>query len=95
MSKKPVATSGKRQSHMTVNDSNRGGDIGNCSSLFVEPVKWMEILILGVLSGKLCCPKCRNKLGSFNWSGAQCSCGAWVAPAFQLHKNAVDHATSA
>ena len=26
-----------------------------CSSYFVEPVKWMEILILGVLDGMLAC----------------------------------------
>ena len=54
MSKKPVAASSKRQSHMAANNRNSGGDIGNCSSLFVEPVKWMEILILGVLSGQSC-----------------------------------------
>ncbi|XP_033643181.1 dual specificity protein phosphatase 12-like [Asterias rubens] len=62
----------------------------SCTSLFVEPVKWMEPLLVGCLEGKLCCPKCSSRLGSFNWSGLQCSCGAWVTPAFQIHQNRVD-----
>lgn len=39
---------------------------------------------------QLLCPKCGSKLGSFNWCGDQCSCGRWVTPAFQLHRNRVD-----
>lgn len=39
---------------------------------------------------QLLCPKCNSKLGSFNWYGEQCSCGRWVTPAFQMHKNRVD-----
>ncbi|XP_022085266.1 dual specificity protein phosphatase 12-like isoform X2 [Acanthaster planci] len=62
----------------------------SCTSLFVEPVKWMEPLMIGRLDGKLSCPKCNARLGSFNWSGLRCSCGAWVTPAFQIHRNRVD-----
>jgi len=44
----------------------------------------------GFLSGKLYCPKCKSKLGSFDWAGSKCSCGKWVTPAFQVQKNRVD-----
>ena len=40
--------------------------------------------------GKLNCPHCRAKLGSFTWSGEQCSCGRWVTPAFMFNKSKVD-----
>ncbi|XP_068196480.1 dual specificity protein phosphatase 12 [Antennarius striatus] len=69
--------------------SNLTGDI-QCTSYFVEPVQWMEQALLGVMDGQLLCPKCSCKLGSFSWCGDQCSCGRWVTPAFQLHRNRVD-----
>ncbi|KAJ6624623.1 hypothetical protein lerEdw1_014820 [Lerista edwardsae] len=65
----------------------------NCTSYFIEPVRWMEPALLGVLEGQvreLLCPKCTSKLGSFHWHGEQCSCGHWVTPAFQIHKSRVD-----
>jgi len=40
--------------------------------------------------GKLCCPKCEQKIGAFNWAGCQCGCGAWVTPAFYLQTGKVD-----
>ncbi|XP_054443561.1 dual specificity protein phosphatase 12 [Pteronotus mesoamericanus] len=66
------------------------GGPAQCTSHFVEPVQWMEPALLGVMDGQLLCPKCNAKLGSFNWCGEQCSCGRWVTPAFQIHKNRVD-----
>lgn len=69
--------------------SNLSGDL-RCTSYFIEPVQWMEEALLGVMDGQLLCPKCGSKLGSFNWCGDQCSCGRWVTPAFQLHRNRVD-----
>ncbi|KAF9345332.1 dual specificity phosphatase 12 [Mortierella sp. NVP85] len=45
---------------------------------------------LDEFDGKIACPKCDSKLGSFNWAGEQCSCGSWVTPAFMLHKGKVD-----
>ncbi|XP_038127877.1 dual specificity protein phosphatase 12 [Cyprinodon tularosa] len=69
--------------------SNLTGDV-QCTSYFIEPVQWMEPALLGVMNGQLLCPKCRSKLGSFSWCGDQCSCGSWVTPAFQLHRNRVD-----
>ncbi|XP_077472095.1 dual specificity protein phosphatase 12 [Stigmatopora argus] len=61
-----------------------------CTSYFIEPVQWMEQALLGVMDGQLLCPKCRSKLGSFSWCGDQCSCGRWIMPSFQLHRNRVD-----
>lgn len=61
-----------------------------CSSLFVEPMEWMEGLQDGLLENKINCPKCAAKLGSYNWFGAQCSCGKWITPSFQIHRNRVD-----
>ncbi|KAI5068020.1 hypothetical protein GOP47_0016365 [Adiantum capillus-veneris] len=62
----------------------------NCTSVFVEPMQWMTAVQEGDVSGKLSCASCSARLGSFNWSGAQCSCGTWVVPAFQLHKSRMD-----
>ncbi|XP_004865211.2 dual specificity protein phosphatase 12 [Heterocephalus glaber] len=66
------------------------GSQAQCTSYFIEPVQWMEATLLGVMDGQLLCPKCSAKLGSFNWYGEQCSCGRWITPAFQIHKNRVD-----
>ncbi|XP_077580378.1 dual specificity protein phosphatase 12 [Stigmatopora nigra] len=65
-------------------------DAVQCTSYFIEPVQWMEQALLGVMDGQLLCPKCRSKLGSFSWCGDQCSCGRWITPSFQLHRNRVD-----
>ncbi len=44
------------------------------------------------MEGKLCCPnaRCQTRLGGFNWSGSQCSCGSWVVPAVQVVASRVD-----
>jgi len=68
---------------------NRCGEV-ECSSLFVEPLKWMTNVEEGALEGKLTCIKCDARLGTFNWAGIQCNCGSWITPAFQIHKNRVD-----
>ncbi|KAB1222184.1 Dual specificity protein phosphatase 12 [Morella rubra] len=64
-----------------------------CSSIFVEPLQWMTAVEEGALEGKLSCVHCEARLGYFNWSGIQCSCGSWITPAFQLHKSRVDIST--
>ncbi|NXA41967.1 DUS12 phosphatase, partial [Eudromia elegans] len=78
--------------HKRITDStqlhNHGSD--KCTSYFIEPVQWMEPILLGVMEGQLLCPKCTSKLGSFSWLGEQCSCGHWATPAFQIHKRRVD-----
>ncbi|PIA60089.1 hypothetical protein AQUCO_00400759v1 [Aquilegia coerulea] len=74
------------------NPFNRS-DEHECSSIFLEPLRWMKTVEEGLLEGKLFCPHCDARLGYFNWSGIQCSCGSWITPAFQLHKSRVDIST--
>ncbi|KAL4203356.1 hypothetical protein AMTRI_Chr01g127510 [Amborella trichopoda] len=69
-------------------------DEHECSSIFVEPLKWMTNVEEGAIEGKLLCVHCEARLGYFNWSGIQCSCGSWVTPAFQLHKSRIDISTA-
>ena len=61
-----------------------------CTSIFIEQQDWMTEL--GENQNKLKCPvpECKAKLGDAIWSGSKCSCGYWVAPAFQIHKAKVD-----
>lgn len=66
-----------------------------CMQYHVEPVGWMKKeLCKGELEGKLCCPKCEAKLGSYRWQGNKCSCGVWVTPAFQLQRSRVDEVSA-
>jgi dual specificity phosphatase 12 len=65
----------------------------NCSSYFTEPLSWMSSQLEdGQLGGRLVCPnkKCGAKIGSFDWAGLQCSCGAWVTPGFSISASKVD-----
>ncbi|KAL3280816.1 hypothetical protein HHI36_004047 [Cryptolaemus montrouzieri] len=56
---------------------------------FVEPMQWMNVAQID--QGKLYCPKCENKLGSFSWvMGCQCPCGILIAPAFYLKPSKID-----
>ena len=62
-----------------------------CQHHFVEPIEWMRPeLEKGEIEGRLDCPKCAAKLGSFLWQGSRCSCGAWVTPSIKLQKSRVD-----
>ena len=61
-----------------------------CQSYFlaVQGLDWM-----GDMSdneGRISCPKCTTKVGTWHWAGAQCSCGTWVAPALQIPKSKLD-----
>jgi len=59
-------------------------------SLFVEQLDWMvDQSNKGEVSGKLYCPQCNEKLGSFNWSGISDDV-VWHVPGFQLHLNKID-----
>lgn len=59
-------------------------------TFFVEPLAWMDCT--QTIEGKLLCPKCSAKLGSFSWiMGCQCPCGVKVAPAFYLTPSKVDY----
>ncbi|KAF5947489.1 hypothetical protein HYC85_013446 [Camellia sinensis] len=72
------------------NPGKNDKELPECSSIFVEPMKWMEAVQDGGVEEKIQCMGCKARLGSFNWAGMQCNCGAWVNPAFQLHKNRID-----
>jgi len=61
-----------------------------CTSLFLDCAPWLEETAENDM--KLLCPnpKCKAKLGEITLSGRKCSCGKWVAPAFQVNKGNVD-----
>jgi dual specificity phosphatase 12 len=62
---------------------------GQCQSLFLQSVLgWMGDAC--EVEGRVDCPRCKLKLGSWNWAGAQCSCGTWVVPAIQIPCSRVD-----
>ena len=62
-----------------------------CAHFFLEPQDWMQSIIeQGELDGKLECPKCSSKVGTFAWQGIRCSCGIWVTPGFSLGRGKVD-----
>lgn len=70
-----------------LDDASNPAGLGLCSqSVFVTPVRWMESEIKQSICGKLYCPDCKIKVGSFSWDlGDLCKgCGARVLPAFQL-----------
>ncbi|KAF3917731.1 hypothetical protein ABW20_dc0101068 [Dactylellina cionopaga] len=62
-----------------------------CQHFFVDPIEWMRPeLEKELLEGKLECPKCTAKVGSYAWQGMRCSCGLWVTPAISLARGRVD-----
>eukprot|EP01029_Cantina_marsupialis_P029729 TRINITY_DN782088_c0_g1_i1.p1 TRINITY_DN782088_c0_g1~~TRINITY_DN782088_c0_g1_i1.p1 ORF type:complete len:323 (+),score=93.86 TRINITY_DN782088_c0_g1_i1:747-1715(+) len=66
----------------------KGTQKDDCSSFFFnEALEWMK---LESTQGKIVCPKCSGRLGSYNWSGSQCSCGTWICPGIQVTKSRVD-----
>lgn len=76
----------------TQKDSDRrGGSVLSCSSVFTSsPPNFVSELQLTENTSKIACPKCRGKLGLICWTGSQCSCGAWITPAFQFTNSKVD-----
>nr|CCA16937.1 conserved hypothetical protein [Albugo laibachii Nc14] len=62
-----------------------------CAAYFLSEVeKWMDDV--SDVQGKIHCPnsRCNARLGSFAWSGSQCSCGTWVTPSIKVIKSRVD-----
>ncbi|CDW81690.1 dual specificity protein phosphatase 12 [Stylonychia lemnae] len=66
--------------------------VDECSSIFIQQLEWIA-LDEESQTGKISCPKCNDKLGSYSVYGSQCSCGKWNAPAYQIHKSKVDELT--
>lgn len=68
-----------------------------CSmAYFFEPIAWMVVCgILNNTQGRLSCPKCSHKLGSFNWvMSVKCPCGKQVQPGFYILPSRVDKTNS-
>lgn len=62
---------------------------GTCSSVFLkEAPNWLQDVSSN--TARIQCPKCNAKIGSYSWSGAQCSCTRWITPAFQFLLSKVD-----
>ncbi|KAF7233630.1 hypothetical protein EG68_11843 [Paragonimus skrjabini miyazakii] len=59
------------------------------NELFTDFLEWTRPYTHEV-EGKLYCPGCHAKLGSFNWCGEPCVCGTWVTPAFHFNHNHID-----
>lgn len=60
-------------------------------TFFVEPMTWMKEVAHNV-EGKLYCPSCKGKIGSFNWAMAsKCPCGAQVSPSFYLVPSRIEY----
>uniref|UniRef100_A0A7C8ZQS7 Protein-tyrosine-phosphatase n=1 Tax=Opuntia streptacantha TaxID=393608 RepID=A0A7C8ZQS7_OPUST len=82
---------GKGEASFRWRKRSTGADsVTECAAIFVEPLKWMQTVQEGYVGQKLYCMGCKARIGAFNWSGMQCSCGAWVNPAFQLLKSRID-----
>ncbi|KAF8304069.1 hypothetical protein TcYC6_0040260 [Trypanosoma cruzi] len=89
------------QQQQGLHAAQEGGDV--CTSYFLDPdiSPWVaeesrEVHQvsggLDVMPDTIYCPnhKCNAKIGTQSWVGSQCSCGAWVTPAFKIHSRVVD-----
>uniref|UniRef100_A0A182N6A3 Uncharacterized protein n=1 Tax=Anopheles dirus TaxID=7168 RepID=A0A182N6A3_9DIPT len=85
-----------RRSSISSEHSNRSSekDTPMCKKIFfIEPLAWMTDIYRNT-QGRLYCPKCTVKLGSFNWVMAtKCPCGAEIFPAFYLVPSKTEYST--
>uniref|UniRef100_A0A182QTS2 Uncharacterized protein n=1 Tax=Anopheles farauti TaxID=69004 RepID=A0A182QTS2_9DIPT len=85
-----------RRSSVSSEHSNRSSekDTPMCKKIFfIEPLSWMTDIYRNT-QGRLYCPKCTVKLGSFNWVMAtKCPCGAEIFPAFYLVPSKTEYST--
>jgi dual specificity phosphatase 12 len=80
----------QQQPQGVVDSSSPPPPINKCQSIFLDTsLPWMGG-DMDANEGKFACPTCQTKLGGWNWSGAQCSCGTWVVPAIQIPRSRVD-----
>lgn len=65
----------------------------NCTRIFfVEPMAWMKEWVVNNVEGKLYCPSCKSKIGSFNWvMASKCLCGQQVSPSFYLVPSKIEY----
>nr|XP_045597645.1 dual specificity protein phosphatase MPK-4-like isoform X2 [Procambarus clarkii] len=58
--------------------------------IFTFPISWMKDAS-STLQGKLTCPKCQAKVGTYNWcGGCRCPCEAKIIPAFYFIPSKLD-----
>lgn len=83
--------SDKLKENSLSSDRSSDVEVDFCKDVFfIEPLAWMDG-ILRQTNGKLHCPKCQSKLGSFSWTmGCHCPCGVQVSPAFYLVPSKVE-----
>lgn len=81
-------------SSVAVYDNRSPEKDGNCKRIyFIEPLAWMTDIFHNT-QGRLYCPKCMAKLGSFNWVMAtKCPCGSEIYPAFYLVPSKTEYST--
>lgn len=87
--------SSKQQQQPRSGISNSSSSSSACQSLFCDETVLQFLTDTadgggGEVEGRLRCYRCAAKLGHWNWSGAQCSCGTWVVPAIQIPISKVD-----
>ena len=70
-------------------DSNQKASEISPGGIFVEPLRWMAGITENT-QGKIYCPTCVTRLGSYNWAGMQNDDAQWITPAFQLHNSKLD-----
>lgn len=77
--------------HFTIR-KHKGKEMrSGCLSYFLaEKPDWMGEM--EEVEGKILCPNttCSARLGTYKWTGSQCSCGTWVTPAIQMPKSKID-----
>ncbi|KAG6961813.1 hypothetical protein JG687_00007492 [Phytophthora cactorum] len=66
--------------------SHSSANGGICAGILIEPMQWMtkDSAFVKNNDGKLLCPSCKAKLGSWNWIGVKCNCKRFVSPAFHM-----------
>lgn len=59
--------------------------------IFLEPLAWMRE-VRTATSGKLTCPRCSFKLGSYSWVDyCVCTCGTKIFPFFYVNPSKIDY----
>ena len=76
----------KVKSYNTRSNTLKEAMVSECTSIFIQEMDWVQHDINEQI-GHICCPKCSEKIGKVFIYGAQCSCGRFVAPGYQIHKS--------
>ena len=85
----PPHTQGKHSFSRKKSGKLNMSTFAKCSNIFLSSgLEWMGDM--SAFEGRLDCPKCSAKVGHWNWSGAQCSCGSWVTPAIYFPLGKID-----